>query len=95
MCLTIPGRVVSVEGGVAPSAVVEYEGVTRSVSLLYLPDLRPGEYILAQAGFAIQRVPESEALEALAMARRPVELPGSVPGSPRAPARPAASGGGP
>lgn len=74
MCLTIPGRVLRVEGagGPSPYAVVDFEGVERRVSLLYLPGIEAGEYLLSQAGFAIAKVPREEALEALELARRPL-----------------------
>jgi len=71
MCLAVPGRIASIASpdGV-PVAEVHYEGGIRRVAqLLYLPDARVGDYILVQAGFAIRRLPEEEALEALAMSR--------------------------
>ena len=78
MCLTIPGKVVAVEGagGEDPTAIVDYEGRSRRVSLLYLPDIRPGEYLVAQGGFAIARVPAGEAEAALALARQPIPVGG-------------------
>lgn len=77
MCLAIPGRVVSVQetpdGG--RSAVVDYPGLTKTVSLLYLPDVVPGDYVLVQAGFAIRRLSEDQAREVIeAMARADATL---------------------
>ena len=74
MCLTIPGRVVRVDGESteAPTALVDFEGTMKTVSLLYLPGIQPGEYLLSQAGFAIARVPREEAEAALELARRPI-----------------------
>jgi hydrogenase expression/formation protein HypC len=71
MCLAIPGRVVSVDARDAsrPTAEVDFEGQVKSVSLLYLPETSRGDYVIVQAGFAIRRVEEAEALEALALAR--------------------------
>ena len=84
MCLTIPGQVVSVDRAdpSAPTAVVVFEGRPRSVSLLFLPEVREGEFVLVQAGIAITRVPAEEAERALGMARRPLpaaEAPEAVP----------------
>ena len=63
MCLAIPGRVVSVEG---LDAHVDFRGVTIAVRIDLLPDARIGEWVLAHAGFAIQRLQADEAREALA-----------------------------
>lgn len=74
MCLTIPGRIESL-AGTGPldrSATVNFEGLRKTVQMLYLPEARVGEYVLVQAGFAIARVPEEEALEALRLARAPL-----------------------
>ena len=66
MCLAIPGRIVAISADpVAPIAEVDYDGVRRRAQLLYLPDARVGDYILVQAGFAIRRLTEEEAREAL------------------------------
>jgi hydrogenase expression/formation protein HypC len=73
MCLAIPGRIVAIEGDPAsPVAEVDYEGLRRKAQLVYLPDARVGDYILVQAGFAIRRLPEAEALEALELAKQAV-----------------------
>ena len=71
MCLAVPGRIASItsQDGV-PVAEVHYDGGIRRVAqLLYLPDARVGDYILVQAGYAVRRLAEEEALEALAMSR--------------------------
>lgn len=69
MCLAIPGKIVSVENGPPPSARVDFEGLTKTVSLLYVPDAAVGEYVIVQAGFAIRIVAAEDAQEALALAR--------------------------
>ena len=70
MCLTVPGKIVAITPDAAsPVAEVDYEGVRRRAQLLYLPDARVGDYILVQAGFAIRRLSEAEALEALSLAK--------------------------
>jgi hydrogenase expression/formation protein HypC len=70
MCLAIPGRVVAIDGSdpMARVAVVEYSGVRRRAQLLYLPDATVGEFVIVQAGFAIRRMSEAEAREALEIA---------------------------
>jgi len=74
MCLTIPGRIERIDGTAVleRTAQVDFEGVRRTVQLIYLPEARVGDYVLVQAGFATTRVPEAEALEALRLARAPL-----------------------
>jgi hydrogenase expression/formation protein HypC len=58
MCLAIPAKVISVNG---PSALVSIEDVEYTASLLLLDDVKPGDYIMLHAGFAIQKVDAEEA----------------------------------
>ena len=85
MCLAIPGRVVAIDvsDSTAPVAEVDYGFTVRRASLLYLPDVRVGEYVVVHAGFATGRVTEAEAREALEYARQIDAIEGS-----RAPAEP-------
>lgn len=62
MCQAIPRQVLSVKDGRAEILV---SGEYAWVSTVELPDLTPGEYILAYAGVAIQRVSQEEAEELL------------------------------
>jgi len=64
MCLAIPMRIVSLEGG---EAVVEQSGVSRRARVDLVPDLTVGDYVLVHAGFAIAKVQEEEAIETLAL----------------------------
>lgn len=61
MCYAIPGRVLEISG---KNAIVDYFGETRK-ALNEFVDLKVGEYIYAQGGFVISRVPETEAKEVL------------------------------
>ena len=58
MCVALPGRVVQVNG---QTAIVEVGGRTREVSLLALPDLKDGEYVLVSLGMAVERLSQQEA----------------------------------
>ena len=65
MCLTIPGKVVTITGDLAS---VEYgdDGVRKSVNIsLVKPKL--GDYVLVQSGFAIKLLSANEAGEVLEM----------------------------
>lgn len=70
MCLAIPGEVLRLheEDGVR-EADVRFGGVHRRICIDCTPDVRPGEYVLAHAGFALQRVDEEEARLTLEMLR--------------------------
>ena len=60
MCLAIPGFIVEISKN---GAVVDFGGINRTVALDLLPDAKVGEYILAHAGFALQKLDTKEAHE--------------------------------
>lgn len=62
MCLAIPAKVICVDG---KSAKVSIEDVEYTASLLLLDDVKPGDYIMLHAGFAIEKVDPDEAAETL------------------------------
>lgn len=62
MCLAIPGKILEIEGA---TARVDFGGVTREADLSVMPDAAVGDYVLVHAGFAIQKLDESEARETL------------------------------
>ena len=62
MCLAIPAKVIQVNG---TSALVTIEDMEYQASLLLLPDVNPGDYIMLHAGFAIEKVDAAEAEETL------------------------------
>lgn len=57
MCIAVPGRVVSIDGG---RAKVDYSGniVEADVRLV---DAKPGDYVLVHAGCAIEVMKEDQA----------------------------------
>jgi hydrogenase expression/formation protein HypC len=62
MCLSIPVKVLSIDG---ETAEVSAGGALFKASLCMVEDVRPGDYILLHAGFAIQKLSESEAMETI------------------------------
>lgn len=76
MCLAIPGRVLEVDEGDAEfrTGAVDFAGVRRQVSLAFTPEVKPGEYVLVHAGFALQVVDEAEAARTLEDLRRMGEM---------------------
>jgi len=68
MCLAIPGRVVRIDVRFGqPVAIVDFDGTTREVAVTFLPEVRPGDYVIAHAGVAIQRLDEAAAAASLAL----------------------------
>ena len=63
MCLAVPLKIVSVEGN---QAVGEAAGLTQKLRVDFLPDVRPGDYVMVHAGFAIEQLSEQQARENLA-----------------------------
>jgi hydrogenase expression/formation protein HypC len=72
MCLGIPGRVVErVEGYGDQLALVDVLGVQRRVNIGMLDDddqaaLAPGDWVIIHVGFAVERVDEAGAEQAMA-----------------------------
>ena len=62
MCLAIPAKVTEVDGA---NAIVTIENVEYKASLLLLDGVKPGDYIMLHAGFAIEKVDAAEAEETM------------------------------
>ena len=61
MCLAVPGKVVEIDGN---DARVDFGGVLQTVNVS-LVDVKPGEYVIVHAGFAIEVIDEEGAMETL------------------------------
>lgn len=62
MCLAVPAKAVKIDGLMA---LVELGGLARQASIMLVPDVRIGDYVLLHAGFAIQKLDEKEAEETI------------------------------
>ena len=62
MCLSIPGKVIEIEGEMAKVSV---GGAMYTSSLQMLDDVKIGDYVLMHTGFAIQKISAEEAAETL------------------------------
>lgn len=60
MCVGLPAKVESINGTMA---VVNATGARREISVEFIKDLRPGDYVMIHAGMAIARITADEAEE--------------------------------
>lgn len=67
MCLAVPGEILNIEDAdpLARQGRVAFGGIVKRVNLAYVPEARPGDYVLVHAGFAIAVIDEEEALRTL------------------------------
>lgn len=66
MCLSIPARIVSIEGSMAD---VSAGGTIFKAGMQMIENPEVGDYILLHAGFAIQKISEEDAAETLKVLR--------------------------
>ena len=62
MCQAVPLRLVEING---KEALGESMGLKRKIRVDFIEEPKVGDYIMVHAGFAIERVPEKQALEDL------------------------------
>ena len=62
MCLAVPAKIEKIK---KDSALVDFGGVKREISLGLLNNVHRGDYVLVHAGFAITKIKEEEALDIL------------------------------
>lgn len=60
MCLAVPLKITEINGN---RAVAEAMGVTREIRVDFIPNPAVGDYVIVHAGFAIERLPEAQAME--------------------------------
>ena len=65
MCLAIPSKIVKIDD---LRAIVDVYGARREINLMLMPEkVELGDYVLVHAGFALQKVEQESAQEALKM----------------------------
>jgi len=62
MCIIIPGKVVEIKGD---TAVIDFLGEKQEANASLIADLKVGEYVIARAGFVLEKIPEKQALQSL------------------------------
>lgn len=66
MCLSVPARVIDLDP-IRADATVDVLGATRTASVMLLPDVKVGDWVLVHVGFAIALIDSEEAADALAL----------------------------
>jgi hydrogenase expression/formation protein HypC len=66
MCLSIPSRVISINGN---KAIVSVGGTEYEASLQLVEDIKVDDYVLLHTGFAIQKISEEDARETFKLLR--------------------------
>ena len=62
MCLAVPLKLIEING---KDAVGEAMGLKRKLRVDFIEEPKLGDYVIVHAGFAIERLPEEQALEDL------------------------------
>jgi len=60
MCLGVVGRIDEIEGEMAMAEIL---GVRRQISIVLVPEVKVGSYVMIHAGFAINEMDEKDARE--------------------------------
>lgn len=59
MCLAVPLKLIEING---KTATGEAMGMTRQLRVDFIKEPKVGDYVMVHAGFAIERLPEGQAL---------------------------------
>ncbi len=70
MCLSIPAKIISIEG---EKARVSLGGAEYNAALNLVEDVKIGDYVLLHSGFAIQVIDEKEAMEIMRLLNEVIE----------------------
>ncbi|MCX6641657.1 MAG: HypC/HybG/HupF family hydrogenase formation chaperone [bacterium] len=65
MCLAVPGKIVSIDDqdSVMRMGKVSFGGIIKNVNLAYVAEAGVGDWVIVHAGFALNKLDESEALQ--------------------------------
>jgi hydrogenase expression/formation protein HypC len=68
MCLAIPGQLININDNndaLARTGRVNFSGISKDISLAYVPEAMPGDFLIVHAGFALSVLDQEEALASL------------------------------
>ena len=66
MCLAMPAEVTAVNGD---QATIALDGTELDVSLAFLEDVQPGDFVVVHVGYALSKIDKDEAESQLALMR--------------------------
>jgi len=72
MCLAIPGKIIEIKNEMAK---IEIGGIQRTISIMLVPNLKLGDYVITHAGFALHKIEELEALASLNILKKLANIP--------------------
>lgn len=62
MCVAVPGKVISIDKGLGK---VDFLGAIREISVELIEEVSIGDYIIAHAGYAVERIKDEDAVETI------------------------------
>ncbi|HLA35222.1 MAG TPA: HypC/HybG/HupF family hydrogenase formation chaperone [Rhodocyclaceae bacterium] len=65
MCIALPVRVVELLDG--QNALVDLDGVKKTISLALVDAIQPGDYVIVHVGYALSKLDTDEAEKTLAL----------------------------
>lgn len=71
MCLALPAEIIRVDGD---TATVDVDGTRMPVSLAFLSDVAPGDFVVVHVGFALSRIDAATAEAQLRAMREGAEV---------------------
>ncbi len=76
MCLAVPGKVKSIDNSdpELKMAKVDFSGITKEISVQWLPEVKVGDYVLAHVGIALNIIDEEDARETLRLLKELGEI---------------------
>ncbi len=61
ICLAYPGKIESIKGD---KAVINFSGIKKEANISFVK-AKKGDYVIVHAGFAIQKISDEEAMDAI------------------------------
>jgi hydrogenase expression/formation protein HypC len=80
MCLAFPARVVDLLP--EDQAVVDLEGVRKTISLMLMEDIAVGDYVIVHVGYALSKLDPAEAQRTLELMRQAIGMSPAAAGAP-------------
>ena len=76
MCLAVPGKVITIDHSdpELKMAKVDFSGITKEISVQWLPEVKEGDYVLAHVGIALNIIDEEDARETLRLLKELGEI---------------------